>query len=215
MGVAREVAEFLAERIRPLRSRIDSMIRATTISGAGGTVALRANATPSGLETHEDVEVLEPHGFASVPPDGSTGVLLCAGGDVAHPILFGAGDRSVRIQGLATGEVAIFIGNSSGDGARVVCRNDGTIEVQPGPGAVVRMGAAAPAPALAVARTTDAVTVTTAALATLQSDIASWVPLAGDGGLALQTALATFLAIPVPAAGTGTITGGGTGSIST
>ncbi len=211
MGVAREVAEFLAERLRPLRSRIDSMIRATTISSAGGTVALRANASPSGLEDHEDVEVLEPHGFASVPPDGSTGVLLCSGGDVAHPILVGVGDRSVRLQGLATGECAIFIGNSSGDGARVVCRNDGTIEVQPGPAAVVRLGAAAPAPAPAVARATDPTRLNTTDVASINALVTAWNATQPGGGPILALPMVTLVA----ATGIGTITAGGTGSVST
>ncbi len=211
MGVAREVAEFLAERLRPLRARIDSMIRATTISSAGGTVALRANAAPSGLEDHEDVEVLEPHGFASVPPDGSTGVLLCSGGDVAHPILVGVGDRSVRIQGLATGEVAIYVGNAAGDGARVVCRVGGGIEVQPGPGAVVRMGAPAPAPAPAVARSGDPTLLKTTDIASLNALITAWNLTQPGGGPVVALPALTL----VVATGTGTITAGGTGSVST
>lgn len=211
----RVIRQQLTDRIM---TRVSSMVRRITVGGvnADGDV-LTATGTVHGGdlgELHEDTEVLQMYGVTSVPPDGSTAVLLCPGGDTAHDILIAVGDSRVRLTGLGAGEVAMYVGNEAGDGARVILRADGNVEVQPGPGGVVRLGEAAPAPAPAVARDGDPVELT--AVAQLHADLTTWVPVVNDGGAALKTVMGLpggFLTLSAPEVGT--ITGGGTGSVST
>lgn len=196
------------------------MVRRITVGAinAEGEV-LTATGTVYGgdlAELHEDTEVLEQYGVTSVPPDGSTGVLLCPGGDTAHDILIAVGDSRVRLTGLGAGDVALYVGEGpgGGEGARVILRAEtGDIEVQPGPGGVVRLGEADPVVAPAVARDGDPVEVPS--LVQLTTDLDAWTPPAApDSGAALKTLLvAGFLALS--AQEDGTITGGGTGSVST
>jgi phage gp45-like len=197
--------------LAPLRARLDSMIRRTTISGATESDGLQATAVTTFGEEHEGAEVLEPYGFASQPPDGSEGVLLCPGGNAGHPIVMSVGQPSTRLTGLADAESAIFVGTSVGDGARVVCRAAGGVEAQPKPGSKVRLGAALPAPALPVARATDPTLLNAFDLASLNALITAWNATQPLGGPIVALPGVTL----APVTGTGTITAGGTGSEST
>ena len=171
---------------------------------------LRASISAGPDEDHEVAEVLEPYGFASVPPDGTRGLLLCPDGNTGHPVILNCGAPGQRITGLASGESALFVGGATS--ARVVCRANGSIEVQPGTGQTVRAGAAAPAPALAVARVTDGVVLNATDIASLNALITAWntAAAAGPGPLVVPDgpSLATLT-------GTGTITSGGSGMVST
>lgn len=218
MALTQDIANFVDRRIGYALSRLANLARMVSLSGAGlsgGRVT--SNVPVSKLETHQSVEVLLPYGITAVPPAGDRGLLLCLGGDGAHPVALSASSPSTRLAGVGSGEIAIHVGTSE-TGARLVCRTNGTIEINPGPLAVVSVvpndAVAAPLP---VARTGDSVAVASSALLTLKDAIDAWVPVANDGGAALKTALATFLGLDDAAvqAGTGTITGGGTGMVST
>lgn len=219
MALTKSIAEYVSARVGSLRSAVYMVARkarltAIDTSGVSARVGVKVNR----FEAHEEVELLEPYGFTSSPPTGSKVLLLCSGGDGGHPIALLAGSPSVRLSGLGSGDVAIHVGNAAGTGARIVLRATGDIEVEPGPAGVVRVVPnAAALPALAVARRTDPVAVTSAALLTLKQAVTAWAPVAGDGGAALKTILGTFIALSDSAVvqGTGTITAGGTGMVST
>lgn len=220
MGVTKGIASYLSKATGPMRSAVNMVVRRakiTAVDTSSGSV--RVSAKVNGYETHDGVELLEPYGFTSAAPLGSKALLLCSGGDGGHPIGLMAGSPSVRLSGLASGEVAIHVGAGpgGGTGARIVLRTDGSIEVGPGPGQTVRVvpnGAVGPLP---VARAGDPVAVTSPALLTLKQALEAWAPAAGDGGAALKTVLGTFIALSETAVvqGAGTITGGGTGMVST
>ena len=63
-------------------------------------------------------------------------------------------------------------------------------------GPLINLGAGA---TLGIARLTDPITLSS--MATLHAAITAWVPAPGDGGTALKTALAAFLALPTPSVG--------------
>lgn len=220
MGLTREIADYVSKRLATLQRRLDMVARRGRLTAvdASGT-STRVGVKVSVFEAHEAVELLEPYGFTSSPPVGGKVILLCPSGDGGHPIALLAGDPSTRLSGLGSGDVAIHVGAGAGGGtgARIVLRANGAIDVNPGPAAVVNVtpsGAAAPLP---VARATDPVAVTSPALLELKNAIEGWAPVPNDGGAALKTALGTFLGLSdsVVVAGSGTITAGGTGMVTT
>ncbi len=197
----------------PLKWRVQSMVRRALVSGASGdvtavTITAQPMSGPSG-EIHEEVEGVLPPGFTAIPPDGSEAVLLCVNGDTGHPIVILS--ASARLAGLASGEAAIHDAANVTTGARVVVRVDGTVEAQPGVGGVVRLGAPAPAPAPAIARATDPVALNASDVAAFNALITAWNLSQPGGGPVLSVPGVTLPAIT----GTGTITAGGTGSVST
>jgi phage gp45-like len=214
MGLTKATVDFVAQQIAGVRRSFAMLARPARLTSIDATgTSTRVGVSVSDFEPHEEVELLEPYGVTSNPPVGSKVLLLCSGGDGGHPIALMAGQPSVRLSGLASGEVAIHVGAGAGGGtgARIVLRANGNIEVNPGPAATVRVvpsGAAAP---LAVARATDPVLLNATDIGTLNTIIAAWTALQPAGG-PLVVPPATPI---VPVTGAGTITAGGTGMVST
>lgn len=210
--VDRSIVRGVEKMLGRLRCSLDNlarMARVSSVSSAGPRVTATASANELG-EVHEQVQVLEPYGFTSVPPAGSQGLLVCFGGDGAHPVLLSVGNPGTRLAGLADGELAIHIG-SVATGPRIVLRAGGNIEVNPGPGGkvqVVPSGAVAP---LAVARETDPTQQNSTDLTTINTIVGAWNALLPGGGP---------LVVPpgpplTPCTGAGTIDRGGDGMVST
>lgn len=214
MGLTRDAAMVVAEMIRKLRARMDSMIRTATLRGASqGSSAfpgLQGSADVVADEEHQGVEVLEQYGFASQPPDGSVGVMLCPAGDTGHPIMLAPGSPSLRIEGLSSGEAAIYVGTVA-NGSRVVCRVDGSVEVQRLAPGLVRLGDPATVPALAIARVTDKTLLNASDIESINALITAWNATQPGGGPIVAIPATTLAAVT----GLGTITSGSTGVVST
>lgn len=198
--------------VHPLACRVAGLVRRAIVSGGSGdassvTVTAKPLDGPSS-EVHQAAEAVMPPGFTAVPVDGSEALLLCEGGDTGHPIVIVSASK--RLPGVAKGEASIHVDNVL-TGARVIVRNDGMIEVQPGVGGVVRLGAAAPAPAPAVSRVGDATLVNATDTSTINQLVSAWNATQPAGG-AIN---ATPNRMLTPVTLTGTITSGGTGSVST
>ena len=89
--------------------------------------------------TRADVEVMQPFGFASLPPgDGALGVMLSVGGDAAQFILLPLCCPAVRFGNLLNGESVQY----GADGSRVHIRQGGTIEATAGNEILVQVGTA-------------------------------------------------------------------------
>ena len=81
-----------------------------------GTVVLaRASSKMQALqmrltagEVRGDMEHFEPYGFTSNPLAGAEGIAAFIGGDRSHGLLLVVADRRYRLQGLESGEVAIY-----------------------------------------------------------------------------------------------------------
>lgn len=85
----------------------------------------------------DDVEILQPYGFAShVPVDGALGVVLAVGADEGDIVVLPVSNPSKRLGKLSEGEVGAY--NQHGD--RITISEDGTIELQAGAAVRVKIG---------------------------------------------------------------------------
>ena len=115
---------------------------------------------------YDQVEVVQPFGFASVPPsDGTIVLLLAVGGDPANWRALPVSNPSRRMGALAPGEAVLY----GMDGSRVAILAGGKVDVQ----AATHVTVSAPA-----------VTITTTGAVTLNAvggvTIGDWI--AGEGG---------------------------------
>lgn len=76
-------------------------------------------------EHRSGVEVLQPYGMASMPPEGSLLVVLAVGGDQGDLVAFPAAAPGARMGKLKKGESVLY----GSAGQRVLCRADGSVEV--------------------------------------------------------------------------------------
>lgn len=116
-----------------------TMIRRVVISnfddrGPSQTVRIESGA---GI-IRDQVEVLQPYGFATLPPeDGATGIVLAVGGDEGDPVVLPVTNAANRLGGLASGDTALY--NQGGD--KIVLRASGTLEIKIGSDAVLELPA--------------------------------------------------------------------------
>ncbi|HGM5579293.1 TPA: phage baseplate assembly protein V [Pseudomonas putida] len=68
------------------------------------TLQLRLTAD----EVKDGMEHVEPYGFTSNPHPGAEAVALFLGGDRSHGVVIAVADRKFRLQGLKSGEVALY-----------------------------------------------------------------------------------------------------------
>lgn len=72
-----------------------------------------------------DAELFQHFGFTSVPPAGAMAIVLPIGGKTAHSIVIATEHGSYRLQGLASGEAALY--NQWGD--RVVLKANRRMQI--------------------------------------------------------------------------------------
>lgn len=100
-------ARELGELIRPLVSRVRAMITRGTVARAEEAHKLRTLQV-RGLAGDDEAEHFEAYGYTSRPKPGAEVLIVNVGGDGAHPVVIVAADRRYRVQGLESGEVAIY-----------------------------------------------------------------------------------------------------------
>ena len=76
----------------------------------------------------KEMERFQNYGFTSRPGKGAEGVCVFVGGNREHGICIALDDRTFRLKGLADGQVALY----DQAGAKVLLKNDGTIEIGQG-----------------------------------------------------------------------------------
>ncbi len=108
-AIARMVRNVVAEEVRRVRVAVQSSVSRFTLSAlnTSGQCA-RVAGDLRDDEARDDVELLEPYGFTSAPPAGAEGVALSVGGDGGHHVVLALGNRSLRLKGLKSGEVAVY-----------------------------------------------------------------------------------------------------------
>lgn len=85
---------------------------------------------------HDKVEILQPYGFATNPPeDGALGIALSVGGDEGDQVILPVSNPANRMGGLAAGDSALY--NAGGD--QVILRADGTLEIKVGGNATLEI----------------------------------------------------------------------------
>lgn len=111
----------------PLRRRMATLI--------GRAVLHAVNAAPDcqtlqvmilADEPQMDVEHMEPYGYTSNPPAGAEGIILNVAGQRGAAVGINFGNRSCRIAGLKSGEVAIY----TDEGDKIVLKRERHIEVE-------------------------------------------------------------------------------------
>jgi hypothetical protein len=162
----------------------------------------------------DGIEYFESYGLRASPPSGSEGLVLRVGGSRAESIAICFGNRKLTIEGVGPGEVALYDNN----GASVVLRQTGNIEITPGQGGVVQLGG--PTATLEVARKTDP-TLADSTMATWISDVTTFLLAIAPGfnvappGTPVVSLGAGSVVPPIPPVDFGLIKSGGSGSTST
>jgi phage baseplate assembly protein V len=173
------VTALLDRELRKLRVRLANIVARAVVSLVDDAKKMQAlQVTVLDGETRDAVERFQNYGFTSVPLDGAEVILLCAGGRREHAVAIAVDDRRHRLKGLADGEVALY----HKDGAKVLLKSDGSIEISPKSGSdVVLAGGSAK-----VARKDD--TTSSGELAMTGGTQLTWTP---DGGSPVT--IATFV----------------------
>lgn len=86
----------------------------------------RVSGTVLNGEHRSDVEVLQPHGFSSVPSEGSMMVVIAVGGDQGDLVGLPIGSPQGRMGGLKPGESMIY----GAHGQRILMKADGSVDIQ-------------------------------------------------------------------------------------
>lgn len=105
-----------------LRQAFRGVLMRTTTTGGVQT----AQVTGLAGETLEGVEVFQQYGFTTVPPEGAMAVVLPLGGRTSHGIVIATEHSAYRLQGLDSGEVAIY----TDEGASIVLKRNRIIAVE-------------------------------------------------------------------------------------
>lgn len=116
--------KLIDERISRLLARVRQAFRGKlTLTETGGGVQL---SQVQGLATEDlpGIELFQHYGFTSAPPAGTMAILVPMGGRTSHSVIVATENSAYRLQGLASGEVAIY----NQEGASVVLKNGKIIE---------------------------------------------------------------------------------------
>ncbi|WP_448144616.1 phage baseplate assembly protein V [Pseudomonas silesiensis] len=77
-------------------------------------------------EVKDNVEHLEPYGFTACPLEGAEALAGFIGGDRSHAVVIVVADRRFRLQGLKSGEVALY----TDEGDRLHFKRGRVIEIE-------------------------------------------------------------------------------------
>lgn len=126
--------DAITKLLKPLQTRVANMVaRAVVQLVDDGTKLQRLQLVVLDGETRSGLERFQEYGLTSVPMAGAEAVVVFVGGRRDHGLVVGVDDRRYRPTGLAPGEVALY----HKDGAQVLLKADGSIEVTAKPGANV------------------------------------------------------------------------------
>jgi len=115
-----DFSALIDKRIRKALSGIRLAFRGvlTRITTTGGVqTAQVAGLAPEGLE---GIEMFQQYGFTTAPPEGAMAIVLPLGGRTSHGIVIATEHSSYRLQGLESGEVAIY----TDEGASIVLKRN-------------------------------------------------------------------------------------------
>lgn len=190
--------DAIGRLLRPLQNRVANLLARAVlrrVDDSQDLQQLQVDALDG--ETRDAVERFQQYGFTSVPEDGAEAAVLFVGGHRDHGIAVAVDDRRHRLKGLASGEVALY----HKDGARVLLKANGSIEVTPKSGQdVVLAGGSAK-----VGRVGDATGTGTLAMLAVPAGpntaiTFQWIP--EGGGVPVTVGTITLLAAGGTAVGT-------------
>lgn len=116
----------LNKLLAPLRNRIANLVARAVVQlvSDGGKLQVLQLSILDG-ETREALERVQEYGFTSHPMPGAEAVALFVGGRRDHGLVVAVDDRRYRPTGLQPGEVAVY----HKDGASIILKADGSVEV--------------------------------------------------------------------------------------
>ncbi|WP_336241313.1 phage baseplate assembly protein V [Citrobacter freundii] len=120
-----DFSALIDKRIRKALGGIRLAFRGvlTRITTTGGVQTTQvAGLAPEGLE---GIEMFQQYGFTTVPPEGAMAIVLPLGGRTSHGIVIATEHSSYRLQGLESGEVAIY----TDEGASIILKRNRIIAV--------------------------------------------------------------------------------------
>jgi phage baseplate assembly protein V len=112
----------IRKTLNGLRQAFRGVLMRTTTTGGVQT----AQVTGLAGETLEGVELFQQYGFTTVPPEGAMAVVLPLGGRTSHGIVIATEHSAYRLQGLESGEVAIY----TDEGTSIVLKRNRIIAVE-------------------------------------------------------------------------------------
>lgn len=126
MSMREQVQNMVQAMLKPIRSRVYNIVSRAVLEAANdsGKMQVLKVGVLAG-ENRGDVENFQDYGFTSVPKAGAEAIVLCPQGNREHMIAVKVGDRTVRLKGLAEGEVAVY----DDQGNKIHLKTGGTIEV--------------------------------------------------------------------------------------
>lgn len=132
MGIDRATLDQLAHLLRPLSTRIASMVSRAVVQLVDDGPKLQSLQV--GVpEPRPDAEHFQPYGFFSVPFPGAEAVVIFPNGDRSHPLVLVASDRRYRPTDGQLGEAGLA--TDEGDeirlarGHAIVLTSSGTIQL--------------------------------------------------------------------------------------
>lgn len=134
MAVGRDLLQQLSHLLRPLRVQLHNLVARAVVQVVNDSAKLQS--VQLGVLDGEDIddgERFQQYGFTSVPMPGAEAVVVFPAGDRGHPLVVAVDDRRYRLTGLTGGEVAIY----HKDGAKVLLKDGGDIEITAAPGGQV------------------------------------------------------------------------------
>ena len=131
---SREDLKQIAHILRPIRNRVMNTVARAVIQTIDED--LKMQMLQLGIlegEDGDDCENFQGYGFKSVPLKGAECVVVYPGGDRGVPLVVATEDRRHRPTGWDPGDAGLY----NDKGAVVRLKNNGDIEVNPGPGGIV------------------------------------------------------------------------------
>lgn len=184
----------MEKMLAPLRTRLANLVSRAVLARVDDSAKLQTvQVNVLAEETRDGVERFQNYGFTSVPLEGAEAVVVFVGGRRDHGLALAVDDRRHRLSGLQPGEVAVY----SETGAAVVLKADGSVEVTPGTGAVVKLAGDTDAVAKGAALNSAVATLGSAIAAAFTGMAAGGPasPLTGAQATAAATAVTTAVTV--------------------
>ncbi|QBH95458.1 phage baseplate assembly protein V [Limnobaculum zhutongyuii] len=121
MSTLAEISKQVNRQLNGIRQAFRGVL--TRVNSTGAAQAVQAEALNG--EPLQDVELFQQYGLTSNPPAGTAAIMLPLNGKTSHSIVIATEHGQYRLQGLKSGEVAIY----TDEKAKIVLKRGRIIEI--------------------------------------------------------------------------------------